>query len=308
MNSTPTATPPQSPLPRPFLADVRSYLEMIRFSHTLFALPFALASAALVWRTEPFRWLDLLGILICMVCARTAAMAFNRLADRTLDAANPRTATRHLPAGKLSVGAVWVFTLVAAVAFVAATLLFVPSNNNWVPFWLAVPVLLFLCGYSLTKRFTALCHVWLGTALMLAPVAVWIAVKGTVELPPVVLGLAVLCWVTGFDILYACQDVEFDQKSGLHSIPARVGVPAALKIAMVCHALMLVWLLLLWYLVPLGGVWLGGVLVVAVLLAYEHWLVRPEDLSRVNLAFFYVNIIISLGLFGLMLLDGWVKT
>lgn len=297
----------KAPASRSKLADLRAYLEMIRFSHTLFALPFALASAALVWRTEPFRWLDLIGILVCMVCARTAAMAFNRLADRRIDAANPRTAQRHLPSGRLSVAAVWTFTLLASVVFVAATLLFVASNNNWLPFWLAVPVLLFLCGYSFTKRFTALCHVWLGAALMLAPIAVWIAVKGTVEFPPVLLGLAVLCWVTGFDILYACQDVEFDKKSGLHSIPATVGVPVALKIAMVSHALMLVWLLLLWYLVPLGMVWLVGVILVAILLAYEHWLVRPDDLSRVNLAFFYVNIVISLGLFGLVLVDGWVK-
>ena len=284
---------------------MRAYLEMIRFSHTLFALPFALASAVLVWQQEPFRWLDLVGILVCMVCARTAAMAFNRLADRRLDAANPRTAMRHIPTGKLSAGAVWAFTGLAAAVFMMATLLFVASQNNWLPFILSVPVLLFLGGYSFTKRFTALCHVWLGAALMLAPIAVWIAVKGTVEPAPVILGLAVLCWVTGFDILYACQDVEFDRTSGLHSIPARLGVPAALKVALLCHALMLVWLVLLWYLVPLGSVWLGGVLLVALLLAYEHWLVRPDDLSRVNQAFFNVNIVISLGLFFLILADRW---
>lgn len=308
MSAADTLPPAATPAPsRSKLADLRAYLEMIRFSHTLFALPFALASAALVWRVERFRWLDLVGILVCMVCARTAAMAFNRLADRRIDAANPRTAMRHIPAGRLSVAAVWTFTILASVLFVAANLLFVASNNNWLPLWLAVPVLLFLCGYSFTKRFTALCHVWLGLSLMLAPIAVWIAVKGTVELPPVLLGLAVLCWVTGFDILYACQDVEFDRQSGLHSIPAKVGVPAALKIAMVSHALMLVWLVLLWYLAPLGTVWLVGVILVTALLAYEHSLVRPDDLSRVNLAFFYVNIVISLGLFALVLVDGWVR-
>src|SRR5262245_53476215 len=190
------------------LATVRKLLELIRFSHTIFALPFALLSAALAWKDEPFRWLDLAGIILCMIAARSFAMAFNRLADRHIDARNPRTATRHLPAGTLSVVTVTVFAGACAAAFVAATLLFLVGDhdppNPW-PLYLSGPVLLFLAGYSLTKRFTSLAHFWLGAALMLAPVAAWIAVRGLVELAaPVLLGGAVLFWVAGFDILYAC--------------------------------------------------------------------------------------------------------
>jgi 4-hydroxybenzoate polyprenyltransferase len=187
---------------------LRSLLEMIRFSHTLFALPFALTAAALAWTLPPgFRWLQLLGILLCMVFARSTAMAFNRLLDRTYDAVNPRTRLRHLPAGKLSAGTVWLFALACASGFLASTLLFLVYHNPW-PLYLSAPVLLFLCGYSYTKRFTALSHFWLGASLCLAPVAAWIAIRG---LPgwnemriPLLLGGAVLFWVAGFDILYAC--------------------------------------------------------------------------------------------------------
>lgn len=288
------------------MAVLRDLLEMIRFSHTLFALPFAIVSAILAWRLEAFRWLDLAGILSCMVLARSTAMAFNRLADRHYDAANPRTATRHLPAGRLSVAAVWLFTLVCALGFLATTFLFVASNDNWLPAYLAVPVLLFICGYSFTKRFTALSHFWLGASLMLAPLAAWLAIRGTVESPPVVLGLAVLSWVAGFDILYACQDVEFDRKIGLRSVPAKLGVPTSLRVAMLCHALMVGLLILLWWAAELGFIYLLGVTAVAGLLAYEHWLVRPSDLTRVNLAFFHVNSIISVGLLVIVLLDVWI--
>jgi 4-hydroxybenzoate polyprenyltransferase len=281
---------------------LRTILEMIRFSHTIFALPFALLSAVLAWQEQAFRWQDLLGILLCMVFARSAAMAFNRLMDRDLDAANPRTAKRHLPTGLLTPRAVWLFFAVCAAGFVAATLLFA---NPW-PLYLSSPVLLFICGYSLTKRFTALAHFWLGASLLLAPVAAWIAIVGPTQMDaPLVLGLAVLFWVAGFDILYACQDIEFDRQARLHSIPARLGVPASLRLALVCHAIMVGLLLLLaWAAAPhLGRIYLAGVLGVALLLAYEHWLVRPDDLSRVNQAFFHVNGIISIGLFLLVLLQ-----
>lgn len=288
------------------LQRLRTILEMIRFSHTVFALPFALLSALLAWQQQPFRWLDLLGILLCMVFARSAAMAFNRLADRHLDAANPRTATRHLPAGVLTPAAVWAFTLVCAAGFIASTLLFLAAEppNPW-PLALSVPVLLFVCAYSYTKRFTALAHFWLGASLFLAPVAAWLALLGPHDLAtPVVLGLAVLFWVAGFDILYACQDVEFDRTARLHSVPARLGVPASLRLAMLCHAVMVALLVALWAVTPpLGAVYLSGVAGVAALLAYEHWLVRPDDLSRVNQAFFHVNGVISVGLFVLVLLQ-----
>lgn len=300
---------------------VRHLLEMIRFSHTVFALPFALIAAALAWNTLTvegtplaFRTRDLLGILLCMVCARSAAMAFNRLVDRDLDERNPRTRLRHLPAGLLSVRSVALFWALMSLSFVAATALFLP---NWLPLVLSLPVLGFLCGYSYAKRFTSAAHFWLGAALMLAPISAWIALRGTAVihdprdlLPPVVLGLAVMLWVAGFDIIYACQDAEFDRQLQLHSVPARWGVPGALRIAAACH------LAMLWFLAALPFVdWLGGppvalgwpyvtgVCGVAALLAYEHSIVRPTDLTRVNTAFFQVNAIVSLGLFGIVLLD-----
>jgi 4-hydroxybenzoate polyprenyltransferase len=285
---------------------LRIVLEMIRFSHTLFALPFALLSAVLAWqKPSSFHSLDLVGIVLCMVFARSAAMAFNRLVDRDLDAANPRTAKRHLPAGQLSVAVVAAFTAVCAIGFIASTLLFLPAGNFW-PLYLSLPVLLFLFGYSFSKRFTYLCHVWLGASLLLAPVAAWIAIRGLEDLAvPFVLGLAVLFWVSGFDILYACQDVEFDRRARLASVPARFGVPASLRLALGCHIGMLLWLLLLyWAAQPyLGWIYLSGVAAVAVLLAYEHWLVRPDDLTRVNRAFFHVNGVISIGLLLVVLLQ-----
>jgi 4-hydroxybenzoate polyprenyltransferase len=293
------------------LRRIRLFLEMIRFSHTVFALPFALLSATLAWHKNmgegrEFRGRELAGIVLCMVFARSLAMAFNRLVDRRFDAANSRTANRHIPAGLLSVPAVAAFCVVCAAAFVASTLLFLP---NTLPLWLSAPVLVFLCGYSFAKRFTALCHYWLGAALMLAPLAAWIALRGEVAWPPALLAAVVFFWVGGFDILYACQDVEFDRGAGLSSFPARYGVPTALRVAMLSHVAMLGCLAALWYVSGLGGVFLGGVLLVAVLLAYEHALVRPHDLSRVNLAFFHINAVISLGLLAVVWMDlacaGW---
>ncbi|HZU35759.1 MAG TPA: UbiA-like polyprenyltransferase [Gemmataceae bacterium] len=289
------------------LQRVRLLLEMIRFSHTLFALPFALLSALLAWQLRPESWpLDLVGILLCMVFARSAAMAFNRLADRHFDAANPRTAKRHLPAGLLGVGHVWLFTAVCAIGFVASTSIFWFTKHNIWPLVLCVPVLVFVCAYSFTKRFTVLSHFWLGASLMLAPVAAWIAIVGLERLAvPVVLGLAVLSWVAGFDILYACQDIEFDRKARLRSVPARWGVRTSLRIALACHIVMVLLLFGLWWLAspPLGAAYLAGAVAVAVLLAYEHWLVRPDDLSRVNQAFFHVNGVISLGLLLIVVLQ-----
>ncbi len=288
------------------LTRARQLLELVRFSHTVFALPFALLAAALAWADEPFRWPDLAGILLCMVFARSAAMAFNRLADRHIDAKNPRTAGRHLPAGLLGVGTVWVFTLACAAGFVAATLLFLYRDppNPW-PLYLAAPVLAFACGYSLAKRFTSLAHLWLGAALMLAPVAAWIAVKGLTDLTaPLILGAAVMGWVTGFDILYACQDADFDRAAGLHSVPARLGVRRSLRVAAACHAVMFALLVALGFASPhLGAVYFAGLGAVGLLLAYEHALVRPDDLSRVNRAFFHVNGVISVGLLLLVLVQ-----
>lgn len=299
------------------LKTVRHILEMIRFSHTLFALPFALLAAVMAWSLPapdgtriPFRASQLVGVLVCMVCARSAAMAFNRIADRRLDALNPRTAGRHLPAGVLSVASVAGFTLACSAGFVAGTLLFLP---NRLPLYLAVPVLCFLLAYSYAKRFTVLAHFWLGAALMLAPISVWIALRGEIVQdapedlwPALVLGLAVLLWVAGFDIIYACQDVEYDLRAKLRSVPARVGVRRSLRIAAVCHAGMLLALIILPWTAPrlsLGWIYACGVAAVAGLLGYEHRIVRPDDLSRVNLAFFHVNWIVSLWLLAVGILD-----
>ncbi|HET6880586.1 MAG TPA: UbiA-like polyprenyltransferase [Pirellulales bacterium] len=282
---------------------LRLMLEMIRFSHTVFALPFALLAAAMAWRQGgiAWRWQDLAGVLLCMVFARSTAMAFNRLADRRLDAENPRTKGRHLPAGLLSLGAVTAFAVLCAAGFMASTLLFWP--NRW-PLYLALPVLLFLCGYSFAKRFTALAHFWLGAALGLAPIAAWLAVRGDIAWPPLVLAAAVTFWVAGFDVIYACQDVEYDMQAGLHSMPALVGVAKALRLAAICHLLTVLALLALPYVFPqLGWIYLAGIAAVAVLLAYEHRLVRPDDLTRVNLAFFNVNAVVSIGLFVVGLTD-----
>jgi 4-hydroxybenzoate polyprenyltransferase len=285
------------------LAVAREYLDLVKFHHTLFALPFALLGATLAaWSPDGWRGRvqDWVGILLCMATARSAAMAFNRLVDRDYDALNPRTASRHLPSGRLSVRSVGLFTGACSLGFVASTLLFLP--NRW-PLLLSVPVLLWLLGYSYTKRFTTLAHFWLGASLSLAPVAAWIALRASIAGPPILLALAVLFWVSGFDIIYACQDVEFDRRAGLRSVPNRLGVPAALRLAAACHALMVVSLIGLGLSYPLGRIYFGGVAAVACLLIYEHSLVRPDDLTRVNLAFFHVNVIISMGLLVLCVAD-----
>lgn len=297
---------------------VRKYLELVRFSHTVFALPFALLAAVMAWvkgaraaPPETWRWQELVGIVLCMATARSAAMAFNRLADRSIDAENPRTRSRHLPAGLLTPQAVAAFATICSAAFVASTAIFLP---NTLPLYLSAPVLLFLLGYSYTKRFTALSHFWLGAALMLAPVSAWIAIRGQAVmadpmdlLPAVMLGVAVMLWVAGFDILYACQDVEFDRTHGLHSVPVRLGVPKALRLAAACHLGMIVLLLGLPLVYPFGWVYQVGIAAVAVLLIYEHSLVRPDDLSRVNVAFFNINAVVSIGLFLLAAADLYVN-
>ncbi len=287
-------------------ATLRSYLELVRFSHTIFALPFALMAVILAFQvpapaatSSAEWWRRGLGVLLCMVTARTAAMAFNRLVDRSFDAANPRTATRHLPRGDLAVGEVFGLVALSSGAFIAATLLFLP---NWLPLVLSVPVLAWLLGYSYAKRFTMLAHVWLGAALGMAPVAAWIAIRGeallanpTDGLPALILGLAVTTWVAGFDIIYACQDAGFDASQGLHSIPARLGVPRALMLAAGLHVVTLAILAALPLIVPqLGAVYWGTLVAIAALLVWEHSLVRPDDLSRVNQAFFTANAAIGL--------------
>lgn len=282
-------------------------LELVRFSHTIFALPFALLATIMAFtvpldsgRFPAFRLQDLIGILCCMVFARTSAMAFNRVVDRQFDAANPRTANRHLPAGLMPVWQAVALTIISGLAFVAATLLFLP---NILPVSFAVPVLLFLCGYSYAKRFTAGAHLWLGIALSLSPICAWVAIRGVAPwadpidvLPAVVLAAAVATWVAGFDMIYACQDADFDRQSGLHSIPAKIGIRGALRLAAGLHAITVGLLLALpWTSAELGLGWLywGAIVGIGVLLWYEHSLVSPDNLERVGIAFFNVNAIIS---------------
>ena len=265
------------------------YGRMIKFSHSVFALPFALASVALA-ADENTRWQDVAWIVVAMVGARSAAMGFNRLADHEIDARNPRTAGRELPRGVLRRGEVWAFVALSAAALVLAAAMLNPLCLLLSPVALAI-----VFGYSYTKRFTALSHLVLGLGLALAPVGAWLAIRGAFAPAPLVLGLAVLCWVAGFDTIYACQDVAFDRASGLFSLPARLGVARALAAARGFHLLAVVLLGLVYRLAPLHPVYLVGVATVAALLVYEHSLVRAHDLSRIDAAFFAVNGWISLG-------------
>lgn len=279
---------------------VKDLLGLIRFSHTVFALPFALLSAVLAWRETPFVMNHLLGIILCMVFARSAAMAFNRIIDRKIDADNPRTEGRHLPAGILSLRLVVAFTTVCVVGFILSTLLFLP--NYW-PIALSVPVLAFLMGYSYAKRFTAFCHYWLSAALMLSPIAAWIALTGTLSWIPILLAAVIFFWVGGFDILYATQDADFDRERNLHSIPAKIGLKNSLRLAFLSHVLTMVCLFGLWSVAGLGTIFLVGVILVSGLLLYEHWIISPADMTRVNIAFFNINALISIGLFVLTVVD-----
>ena len=335
-SSAPQSAPPENPSiadggevgSSPAVPDQGSLLArllgMIRFSHTLFALPFALTAALMAWAAPapdgsavPFRWLHLVGLLVCMVGARSAAMAFNRLVDRHIDARNPRTQGRHLPAGTLSVPVVVLFLIASSAVFVVGTLLFLP---NTMPLLLSVPVLIWLCGYSYAKRFTAMAHFWLGVALALSPVATWLALRGEWTLshpadllPPLSLAAVVVFWVAGFDTIYACQDQAFDADAGLHSIPSRLGVAGALRVAAACHAVMFACLWLLPWSETWGGPELGlgwihalGAIAIGVLLLYEHWMVRPDDLARINVAFFQVNVIVAFTLLATIGLDLWL--
>jgi 4-hydroxybenzoate polyprenyltransferase len=283
---------------------LQHFLGMIRFSHTLFALPFALLSALLAWSQYPFHWLHLVGIILCMVFARSAAMGFNRVVDRDIDAQNPRTAQRHIPAGVISVRQAWMFVILSGLGFILSTLAFWP--NPW-PLVLSVPILLFLCGYSYVKRFSMWCHYWLAAALMISPMAAWLAITGGLNLIPVLLSLSVFFWVGGFDIIYACQDAEFDREAKLFSLPARLGLNRALWIARISHLLMICTLLGMWYVAHLGPIFLIAILIVAGMLVFEHRLVSPQDLTKVNVAFFQVNWMLSVGMLCCGCIDLWTR-
>jgi 4-hydroxybenzoate polyprenyltransferase len=273
------------------LRSVGTTLEMIKWEHSIFALPFALTGAVLAAGGWP-EWPKILWIVVCMVTARSAAMAFNRWADARLDAANPRTASRAIPAGLLSRRFVAGFTVVMSLAFLLAA-----AQLNRTTLLLSPMVLAVLLLYSYTKRFTHLSHLVLGLALGIAPAAAWIAIRGTLDPRILVLTVAVLFWVGGFDVLYACQDMDHDRQSGLNSIPEAWGIQAAFWIARAMHLAMLGLLFWLIHLFALNAVAWAGVAAVAALLLYEHLIISPTDLRRMNAAFFTLNGVISIVFF-----------
>ncbi len=275
----------------PFLTNIKTTLEMIKWEHSVFALPFALCAAMLAAGGLPTA-AQLGWIVLCMISARSAAMAFNRLADAQIDAANPRTATRAIPAGVLSQKFVGIFVVASCAVFVLAA-----SQLNRLTLWLSPVALSAVLLYSYTKRFTRWSHLVLGFALGIAPAAAWIGVRGSLDPRILLLTAAVTFWVGGFDVLYACQDLEFDRNYGLNSIPQALGVPRALLLARTLHVLMLGLLVALVIVFALGKIAVAGVIVVGLLLAYEHSLVSATDLSKLNAAFFTMNGVIAVVFF-----------
>ena len=280
---------------------LRIVLEMIKIEHTLFALPFALMGAVLAAKGLPTAP-QIFWIVMAMVTARSAAMAFNRLIDREIDGRNPRTQTRALPAGQISGGFVGLFTLVCALLFIFASWALNPLAFALSP--IALGIVFF---YSLTKRFTPWSHAFLGLALSLAPIGAWIAVRGSLALTPLLLGGAVVCWLIGFDTIYALQDVAFDRCAGLHSLPVRYGPSGALRLARLFHAVMIALLGVLGAVDGRGGVYFSGVVLAGLLIFAEHALIRPDDLRRLNIAFFNLNIGVSAGLFAFTAADIWLR-
>jgi len=284
------------------LKRLRIVLEMVKFEHTIFALPFAFLGALLAVRGIP-RAAQIGWIFLAMVGARSAAMAFNRLVDLPFDARNPRTANRALPRKQVARGFVIAFIVVSS-----TLLIFAASQLNRLALELSPLALGIVLFYSLTKRFTWWTHVFLGVSLACAPIGAWIALRGTLALTPLILGLAVVLWVAGFDLIYSCQDLEFDRREALYSVPKRFGVAASLWVSAALHLIMVGILAFLFWREGLGGLSFIGLGVVAALLAYEHSLVRPSDLSRANMAFFTINGWISVLLFLTTMVDLlWVR-
>jgi len=292
--------------PAKFINRFRITLEMIKFEHTLFALPFAFLGATLAAREMPAQtpsfWISkFLLIAVAMVGARSAAMTFNRIADRDIDAANPRTATRALPAGLLELKFAVAFAVVSSALFLLAA-----SQLNKLTLVLSPVALGSVLLYSYTKRFTAFSHLILGWCLAIAPSGAWIAIQGKLTIVPLLLSLSVMLWTAGFDILYACQDYDFDRQAGLYSIPRRFGIRGALRIARAMHALMFVALVLFFINSHLGWLGLIGVITTGALLVYQHSIVKAGDLSRLNAAFFTTNAFVSVILFITMASDAFL--
>ncbi len=279
---------------------ISRYLSLVKFSHTIFAMPFALIGFALavVYEQQTFRWQTFLLMLLCMVFARSAAMAFNRYLDRRFDARNPRTASREVPAGVIKPANALVFTIVNAVLFMAATWFI-----NSICFYLSPVALFVVLFYSYTKRFTALCHLVLGLGLSLAPIGAYLSVTGYFDLLPLFFSFAVLTWVSGFDIIYAMQDEEFDRQHHLHSIPVALGKKGALSLSSLLHILSACCILFAGYYAQFGWLYWAGAAIYCGLLIYQHMLVKPNDLSKVNIAFMTVNGFASLVFAVFVILD-----
>jgi 4-hydroxybenzoate polyprenyltransferase len=284
------------------LLAIITFGKMVKFSHTVFALPFALAAVVLAARGHGVTGAQLAAVLLAMVGARTAAMGFNRIVDRHIDAANPRTAGRELPTGKVSLPVAATLTVASAALFLGAAAWLGPLCLRLAPI-----VLLLVLGYSFTKRFTWLCHLFLGLAIGSAPAAAWIAVRGRLDVPALWLSVAVATWIAGFDVLYALADRDFDRTAGIHSIPARFGVRVALVISAVLHAASVAALLAAGRAAGLGWIYLAGMAVVIVMLTWEHAILRPSDLSRLDVAFFNLNGYVSVIYFAATLADVLTK-
>jgi 4-hydroxybenzoate polyprenyltransferase len=271
-----------------FFSKLSTTLSMIKFEHTLFALPFAFLGAIMAANGLP-AWRQVIWITVAMVGARSAAMTFNRIVDREIDAKNPRTARRELPTGQLTLGFAWAFLYASIAVFLVAS-----YSLNWLTFALSPVALLCVLGYSYAKRYTSLAHLLLGLALAIAPSAAWIAVTGSLNDPaPILLSLFVVMWTAGFDVLYACQDYDYDRRVGLRSIPARFGIGRSLWIARLFHFQAFFVLLVLWLVTGMSWVSLAGVGLVTALFVYQHSLLKPTDLSRMNAAFFTTNAFVS---------------
>src|SRR5476651_2123836 len=279
---------------------MKKYLSLVTFSHTIFAMPFAFIGFFLAVTTthHTFKWQQLALMVLCMVFARNSAMAFNRYLDRDIDAKNPRTKQRDIPSGRISAKAGLTFTIINCLLFIGATWLINPLC-----FYLSPVALLVVLGYSATKRFTALCHLVLGLGLSLAPIGAYLVVTGQFALTPLFFSLAVLCWVSGFDIIYAMQDEDFDRNENLHSIPAYLGKVNALRLSTVLHIVSAAFVIMPVFYTHVGLLYYAGILFFCAMLIYQHLLVKPNDLSRVNFAFMTTNGIASVVFAVLFLLD-----
>ncbi len=278
--------------PKALIDKLITYGRMIKFSHTLFALPFALSSvvlSSLYYKVTPEK---LFWILVAMIGARSSAMGFNRVVDKKFDALNPRTKNRELPTGKIST-----FEAIVFIIFFSALFIYASYKLNKLCFYLSPVALAVIFFYSFTKRFTWLSHIFLGISLGLAPVGAWLAIAGRFDLPPIILGIGVLTWISASDIIYACQDYEFDLKHGLYSIPKKFGIERALKISSAIHFLTFLSFVALKYLLNLGTIYTIGLALIGTLLIYQHKIVSPDDLSKVNFAFNNINSLVSTGYF-----------